>query len=115
VVAAAVGLAVVAACLVHDSTGAASGLPANADKLLHAAGYAVLAASVAAALRARTVRALVAVVAAVAALGGAVELVQPAVGRTLGLFDAAANLIGATAGAFLYRLVTTHPTATLAD
>ncbi|AHG04696.1 antibiotic resistance protein VanZ [Halobacterium sp. DL1] len=114
-VAAAVGLVVVAASLVPGSTGAASALPANADKLLHAGGYAALSFSVAAAMRARTVRTLAVVVLAVAALGGAVELVQPAVGRTLSLLDAAANLVGASVGATIRWLVTARTADSLAD
>ena len=114
-VATAVALAVVAASLVPAEAGAAGGLPAGADKLLHAAGYAALSSSVAAALRARTAYVLVTVVVAVAVLGASVELVQPAVGRTASLLDGAANLAGAMAGVSVYWLVTARTTDTLAD
>ncbi|WP_208288683.1 VanZ family protein [Halobacterium sp. R2-5] len=97
VVAVAAIVAVLAGSLAPGST--AGGLPAGADKLLHAAGYATIAFAVAAARRARALRALAAVVLAVALFGAAVELVQPTVGRTASLLDALANLLGATAGA----------------
>jgi len=97
VVAALSVLVVLAGSLAPGS--AAGGLPAGADKLLHAVGYAAIALSLAGARRAETPRALVAVVVAAALLGVGVEVVQPVVGRTASVLDAAANLAGATAGA----------------
>ncbi|WP_232702895.1 hypothetical protein [Halobacterium wangiae] len=114
-VATTVALAVVAASLVPASAASGGSLPGGADKLLHAVGYAALSFSVAVALRARTGRALAAVVLVVAALGAGVEVVQPTVGRTASLLDAAANLGGATAGALLRHLVATREADTLAD
>ena len=89
--------AVLAGSLAPGST--AGGLPAGADKLLHAAGYATIALSLAGAQRAETGRTLVSIVLAAALLGVGVEVVQPTVGRTASLLDAVANLLGATAGA----------------
>ncbi len=85
---------------------AAGGLPADADKLLHAAGYATIALSVTGSQRAETTRALIAVVLAATLLGVGVEVVQPTVGRTASVLDALANLLGATAGAVGWRLAT---------
>ncbi|CQH60660.1 VanZ family protein [Halobacterium hubeiense] len=89
--------AVLAGSLAPGSTG--GGLPAGADKLLHAVGYATIAVSLSGARRAETGRALVSVVLAAALLGVGIEVVQPTVGRTASVLDAAANLLGASAGA----------------
>ena len=97
-------VAVLAGSLAPGST--AGGLPAGADKLLHAVGYAVVAVSLAGARRAETARTLVSVVLAAALLGVGIEVVQPAVGRTASVLDAVANLLGATAGAVGWRVAT---------
>lgn len=89
--------AVLVGSLAPGST--AGGLPAGVDKLLHAAGYAVIALSLAGARRAERGRTLVSIVLAAALLGVGIEVVQPLVGRTTSLLDAVANLLGATAGA----------------
>ena len=101
-VAAAATLAVVAGSLAPGQ--AASGLPAGADKLLHATGYATIAVAVAAALGARTTRVLVAVATAATLLGAGVELLQPTVGRTASLADGVANGLGAVVGALAVRV-----------
>jgi VanZ family protein len=88
--------AVLVGSLAPGST--AGGLPAGVDKLLHAAGYAVIALSLAGAQRAETGRTLVSIVLAAGLLGIGVEVVQPTVGRTASLLDAVTNLLGATAG-----------------
>jgi VanZ family protein len=85
---------------------AAGGLPAGADKLLHAVGYAVIAVSLAGAQRAERGQTLVSIVLAAALLGVGVEVVQPTVGRTASALDAVANLLGATAGAVGWRVAT---------
>ncbi|GAA0265524.1 VanZ family protein [Halobacterium noricense] len=90
--------AVLAGSLAPGAT--AGGLPAGVDKFLHAAGYAMIALSLAGAQRAETGRTLVSIVLATALLGVGIEVVQPLVGRTASLLDAVANLLGATAGAF---------------
>lgn len=77
---------------------AAGGLPAGADKLLHAAGYAVLALLGARALPAKAWGDLAVVALAAAGLGVAVELVQPLVGRNASVLDGAANALGAAFG-----------------
>jgi VanZ family protein len=68
------------------------------DKWLHAAGYALLAALVAAAVLPRTRRRHLAVLVAVVAYGALVELLQiPVAGRSGDVFDALANAAGALA------------------
>ena len=114
VVAAAVAVVVVVASLVPAEAGATGGLPPGVDKLLHLVGYAALSFSDSAALRAQTVHKLGAIVVGVALLGAGVELVQPTVGRTASLLDAAANLAGAMAGVSVYWLVIAQTTDTLA-
>ncbi|MFB6072466.1 MAG: antibiotic resistance protein VanZ [Halobacterium sp.] len=98
----AVSSVVLAASLLPGST--AGGLPAGADKLLHAAGYAAVAGAAAWTTRARSTRSLVAVILLVGVLGAGVELLQPAVGRHASALDAAANLAGATVGVASWRL-----------
>ncbi|MFC3477407.1 VanZ family protein [Halobacterium litoreum] len=117
-VAAAVALAaVVGASLLPASGagGAASSLPAGADKLLHAAGYAVVAYAAASSVDGSAPRTLVLVALGVAAVGAGVELVQPAVGRHASALDALANLAGAVAGVALNALVADWTNGGLAD
>lgn len=85
----------VASLLPGSATG---GLPAGADKVAHAAGYAALGLVGARALPARSGGELAAVALAAAGLGVALELVQPLVGRDASPLDAAANAVGAAAG-----------------
>lgn len=94
--------AVVAASLLPSDGGATAAtlLGVGADKWLHAAGYAVLAALVDADHGPWPV-----VVAAVALLGVGVELLQwPLATRDANALDAAANTVGAAAGVGLRRL-----------
>ena len=98
----AVGVAVLAASLVPGTAGAGGGAvgPVGVDKLLHVAGYAVLAVATLVALRARTARSLVAVVVVVTAFGGVVELLQGFVpGRGVSVLDLVADAVGAVLGA----------------
>lgn len=99
----AVGLSVVvlAASLVPASGG--QRLPAGADKLAHAVGYAAVAFAAGMTPEEATDRALAGVVLAVAAFGAGIEVVQPTVGRTTSLLDALANLAGAALGALAAR------------
>jgi len=73
------------------------------DKWLHAAGYAVLAALVAAAVLARTRRRHLVVLVAVVGYGALVELLQiPVAGRSGDPMDALANAVGAALGLALW-------------
>lgn len=117
VVAVAAGVLIVS--VLPAGGGPAGPLPVS-DKLLHGAGYAVLAMTVLRAVRVDPFRrddaasravdvpsALVAagVVVAVAGYGGAVELLQwPLATRQASLADALANFIGAVAGAVAWRV-----------
>ncbi len=99
----AVALAILAASLLPGSTSSAAGGavgPVGVDKLLHAVGYAVLAAVVLAALRRPTGREVLAVVVLVTAFGGAVEILQaPVPGRSVSVLDLVADAVGAVLGA----------------
>lgn len=75
----------------------------TSDKLLHFLAYFGLAAILAAALG--TGRALVCAVAGLVALGGVLEILQGFVGRDAEWLDAAANALGAIAGAVLGLVV----------
>jgi VanZ family protein len=91
----ALALVILAASLIP-----ASGTPdtGHTDKLLHAAGYAVLAWLGARALPASSRTDAAGVLVAVVAFGAGVELLQPLVGRNASRLDALANLVGAVAG-----------------
>jgi VanZ family protein len=104
--AAAAALTVVAASLVPGS--AAGGLPAGTDKLLHAAGYAVVSALAVAGWADGDPKRAAAVVAGVSLLGAGVEVAQPLVGRTASLLDALANCAGAALGVLAARVSRTR-------
>lgn len=109
----AVALAILAASLVPGSTSSAAGGavgPVGVDKLLHAVGYAVLAAVVLTALRRPTGREILAVVVLVTAFGGAVEILQaPVPGRTGSVLDLVADAVGAVLGAAGWWLFGAEP------
>lgn len=74
------------------------------DKWLHAASYAALAGLLAFARRPRTAHALLGVVAVAAAYGFGIELVQSLLPvRAFDLVDAAANTVGASVAAGVWR------------
>lgn len=117
-----VALVIAAASFVPGSaSGAAGGAvgPVGVDKLLHVAGYAVLAVAVLAALRVRSLTAVLAAVVLVTAFGGVVELLQgPVPGRSVSLWDLVADGVGALLGAagwWLIRLSPGEPDSTAAD
>lgn len=94
-----VGVAVVAASLVPLGSAAGSAAPVGADKLLHAVGYAAIAATTCRAVRARSARMLAFVAVGAVALGAGVELLQGVVPtRQPSLGDAVANAVGALVG-----------------
>jgi hypothetical protein len=97
----AVGVAILAASLVPGGGGGGGAIgPVGVDKLLHVAGYAVLAATTLWAVRIRTAQAFLAVVAAVTLFGGVVELLQgPIPGRHVSVLDLVADAVGAVVGA----------------
>lgn len=93
----AVGAVILVASLVPGS-GATIG-PVGVDKLLHGAGYAVLAAATLFARGAQTARVFLAAVVAVTVFGGVVELLQgPVPGRHVSALDLVADAVGAMAG-----------------
>jgi VanZ family protein len=94
-----------------------SGTPdtGHADKLLHTAGYAVLAWLGARALPATSRIDAAGVLVAVVLFGAGVELLQPIVGRHTSLLDAIANLVGATAGLVCWHVRATSTADPLAD
>lgn len=77
-----------------------SGMPdtGHVDKLLHAAGYAVLAWLGARGLPATSRTDALGILVAVVLFGAGVELLQPLVGRNASVLDAMADLVGAVAG-----------------
>lgn len=97
-----VTVVVVGASLVPLPEGGPATFP---DGVFHAVGYAAVAAAVAAThprTRHGLVAAVVAAVVVATAIGGGVELLQALVpGRTPSVGDAAANTVGAVAGAVL--------------
>lgn len=96
--------AVVAASLLPGSAGA-SALPPGSDLLLHAFGYAAVAAALAWSERVTGLRTGATLVVAVAAVGAGVELLQsPVPGRTPSVADAVANALGASVGWWLARV-----------
>ncbi|NHX36874.1 MULTISPECIES: VanZ family protein [Halolamina] len=96
----AVALVILAASLVPGGGGGGTVGPVGVDKLLHVAGYAVLAAGTLVALRERTLRATLAVIVLVTLFGGVVELLQgPVPGRAVSLLDLVADAVGAGLGA----------------
>jgi VanZ family protein len=66
------------------------------DKLLHFSAYGILGFLAAFALAGRRI---IPIVSALAIMGGLLEIAQGAVGRDASLLDAAANTLGAAAGA----------------
>lgn len=99
---AAVVVVILATSLVPGGGGSGLGAigPVGVDKLLHVAGYAVLAATALWAGRIRTARASLGVIVAVTAFGGVVELLQgPVPGRHVSVLDLVADAVGAVAGA----------------
>lgn len=73
------------------------------DKYAHTFAYCCLAGAVTFALvpRDRWVTTIVLSIVAVSLYGGGVEIIQGFVGRDLSIFDWAADILGATVGAFL--------------
>ncbi len=111
----AVAVALVGGSLVPGGGAVPAGDPlaVGADKWLHAAGYAVLTATVAYALvgadgdRHRTVTVALVALAVAVALGAVVELAQTAVpGRGFDRADLLANAVGAATAAVLWTAVT---------
>lgn len=107
-------LALYVACLVAASVVPAGGGAAatgplgavGADKWLHLAGYAGLAAATAAAVRAHTRRTLVAVALFAVVVGAGVEAVQATLPyRSASAGDGLANAVGAGLGALGWRLL----------
>ena len=95
----AIAAAILAASLVPGGGGGGAVAGIGVDKLLHAGGYAVLAAAALAACRRVDARSALAVFLLVTALGGAVELLQaPVPGRSASVLDLAADAVGAAAG-----------------
>lgn len=95
----AVAAVILATSLVPGGGGGWTVGPVGVDKLLHVAGYGVLAVTTLFALRARDVRTSLAVVVLVTLFGGAVELLQwPVPGRAVSLLDLVADAVGALLG-----------------
>lgn len=95
----AVAVVILVASLVPGGGGGATVGPVGVDKLLHVAGYAVLAAAMLFARRARSVGTALTVVLAVTVFGGVVELLQgPVPGRHVSVLDLVADAVGAVAG-----------------
>ncbi|MFW5939746.1 MAG: VanZ family protein [Halolamina sp.] len=92
----AVAAVILAGSLVPGGGGGGAVAGIGVDKLLHVAGYAVLAATALAALQARSARTIVVVVVLVTAFGGVVELLQgPVPGRRVSTLDLVADFVGA--------------------
>ncbi len=71
--------------------------PAGIDKLFHALAFAILVRP----LSLHSPRALVWLIPAAAIFGGAIELIQPSVGRGREFMDFVADLAGVGLGAFI--------------
>jgi len=101
----AVALVVLVASLVPGGGGGGTLGPIGVDKLLHVAGYAVLAGTTLVALRERTLGVVLAVIVLVTGYGGVVELLQaPVPGRSVSLLDLVADAVGAVLGAVCWWL-----------
>lgn len=95
----AVALLILVASLVPGGGGGGTLGPVGVDKLLHVAGYAVLAGTSLWTLRDRRLGTTLAVVVLVTGYGGVVELLQgPVPGRAVSLLDLVADAVGALLG-----------------
>lgn len=107
----AIAATILAASLVPGGGGGGAIGPVGVDKLLHVAGYAVLAVTTLDAMRDRTLRAVLAVVVFVTVFGGAVELLQwPVPGRRVSVLDLVADAVGAVLGAAGWWVSGSSPT-----